>query len=217
MHSLEKQRHRKAAQLIVGFLLATVLAFSAPAKAAESEIDHLAQILELRPGSSVADVGAGSGEVSLALAKFVEPNGKVYATEISPKLLDKIRRASQRANAINIVAVAGKEHDTGLPLNSCDAIFLREVYHHLTDPVGMDRSLYQAIRPGGRLAIIDFEPSQRPGEPVPPGVPANRGGHGAPMKIVKAELTKAGFEFVRTVDWPISATIRHYCMLFRKP
>jgi ubiquinone/menaquinone biosynthesis C-methylase UbiE len=203
--------------LIVGFLLATLLAFSATANSAESEIDHLAQILELRPGSSMADVGAGSGEVSLALAKFVEPNGTVYATEIDPKLLDKIRRASQKANATDVRVVAGTDHDTGLLSNSCDAIFLREVYHHLTDPAAMDRSLYRAMRPGGRLAIIDFEPSQRPGEPVPPGVPANRGGHGAPMKIVEAELTEVGFKFVRTVDWPISATIHHYCMLFRKP
>lgn len=217
MHSSQKQNRPKAAYLIVGFLLATVLAFSARAGAVESEIDHLAQILALKPGSSVADVGAGSGEVSVALAKLVEPNGKVYATEIDPKLLEKIRRASQKANATEVVVIAGNEHDTGLPFNSCDAIFLREVYHHLTDPAAMDRSLYRAMRPGARLAIIDFEPSQRPGEPVPAGVPANRGGHGAPMKIVKAELTKAGFEFVRTVDWPISATIRHYCMLFRKP
>jgi len=124
---------------------------------------------------------------------------------------------SQKAKATEVVVVAGNEHDTGLPLNSCDAIFLREVYHHLSDPVEMDRSLYQAMRPGARLAIIDFEPSQRPGEPVPPGVPANRGGHGVTIQIVKEELTRAGFQFVKTIDWPISATIRHYCIIFRKP
>jgi ubiquinone/menaquinone biosynthesis C-methylase UbiE len=198
-------------------LLATVLAFWTLARATESEIDHLAQILDLKPGSSVADVGAGSGEVSVALAKFVAPNGTVYATEIDPNLLDKIRRASRKAKATGVVVVAGNEHDTGLPFNSCDAIFLREVYHHLTDPAEMDRSLYRALRSGARLAIIDFEPSQRPGEPAPAGVPANRGGHGVTVQIVKEELTRAGFDLVNTVDWPISATIRHYCMLFRKP
>jgi ubiquinone/menaquinone biosynthesis C-methylase UbiE len=211
------RRLRKACCQAAAALLATVLLFAAVAHGAESEIDHLAQILELRPGSSVADVGAGSGEISIAIAKYVEPNGKIYSTEIDPMLLDKIRHAAAKAKARDVIPVAGNEHDTGLPSDCCDAIFLREVYHHLTDPVSMDRSLYRAMRPGARLAIIDFEPSQRPGEAAPAGVPADRGGHGAPMKIVEGELTQAGFDFVKTVEWPISLTIRHYCMLFRKP
>ena len=113
--------------------------------------------------------------------------------------------------------VTGRENDTELSPDCCDGIFLRQVYHHLTDPFAMDRSLYRASRPGGRLAIIDFEPNQLPGQPAPPGVPANRGGHGVPKKIVAKELTEAGFVLVKTVDWPISRVIRHYCMLFIKP
>ncbi len=198
------------------FVLLSVL-FATFANAAESEIDHLANILELKPGASVADVGAGSGEISVAIAKYVEPGGRVFATEIDSKLLDKIRHAALKANSFDVVAVPSTAQDSGLPSNSCDGIFLREVYHHLTDPVPFARSLYRAMRTGGRLVIIDFEPSQRPGEPPPAGVPTNRGGHGAPMHIVEEELTGAGFEVVKTVDWPISETIRHYCILFRKP
>ena len=141
----------------------------------------------------------------------------VYSTEIDPKLLDRIRSEAKGARARNVVPILGKQHDTELPDNCCDAIFLREVYHHLTDPAGIDRSLYRAMRPGGRLAIIDFEPSERPGQPIPPGVPANRGGHGAPMRLVTEELTRAGFKPLETMNWPISRTVRHYCMLFRKP
>ena len=210
----EKTNFRRSA---AGLVAIAVLACSAVACAAESEIDHLVRILELKSGSSVADVGAGSGEISLAIAKRVGPRGKVYSTEINPKLLDKIRSLVQKEGAQNIIPVAGKEHDTELPPGCCDAIFLREVYHHLTDPLGMDRSLYRAIRPGGRLAIIDFEPNQLPGQPVPPGVPANRGGHGVPQKIVAEELTHTGFVLIETLEWPISGVIRHYCILFMKP
>jgi ubiquinone/menaquinone biosynthesis C-methylase UbiE len=187
---------------ITATVLIVALALSAAtAGGVENEVDHLAEVLELKPGSSVADVGAGSGELSISIARYVGPHGIVYSTEINPKLVDKIRGEAQKMGARNVIPILGKEHDTELPANCCDAIFLREVYHHLTDPLAMDRSLYQAMRPGGRLAIIDFEPSQqRPGEPVPPGVPANRGGHGAPMRLVAQELVRTGFQSVRTME-----------------
>ena len=199
-------------------LLASILlAFSSMAQAADSEIDRLVQVLDLKPGVSVADVGAGLGDLSISIAERVAPNGTVYSTEIDPKKLDQIRQAVQKAGIHNVVVVAGAYNDTRLPPNCCDAIFLRRVYHHLTDPLDMDRSLYLALRPGGRLAIIDFEPSQRPGERPPPGVPANRGGHGAPKPIVTRELTQTGFVPVATIDWPVSGDVKHFCILFKKP
>lgn len=209
---------RRTRNRVTSAILAVAIVLSgAIASGIERETDHLAQILELKPGSKVADVGAGSGELSIAIVKYVGPHGIVYSTEIDPKLLDRIRSKAQGAGARNLIPILGTEHETELPDKCCDAIFLREVYHHLTDPLGIDRSLYRAMRPGARLAIIDFDPSQRPGEPVPPGVPANRGGHGLPERIVAEELIQIGFEPVRTMDWPISAVVKHYCILFRKP
>ena len=199
-------------------LLASVLVvFSLMAQATGSEIDRLIQVLDLKPGVSVADVGAGTGDLSISIAGRVAPNGTVYSTEVDPKKLDQIRQTVQKAGIHNVVVVAGANNDTHLPPNCCDAIFLRRVYHHLTDPLDMDRSLFLSLRPGGRLAIIDFEPSQRPGERPPPGVPANRGGHGAPKPIVTRELTRAGFVPVATIDWPVSGDVKHFCMLFKKP
>jgi len=206
--------HNRITAVILAVALVLLAAF---ARGAETEVDHLAQALDLRPGSSVADVGAGSGELSIAIARYVGPQGVVYSTEIDPILLDRIRGEAQSAGVRNLIPILGKEHDTELPDNCCDAIFLREVYHHLTDPAGIDRSLYKAMRSAGRLAVIDFEPSERPGQPVPPGVPANRGGHGLPMRLVAEELIRTGFEPLKTMNWPISGTVRHYCMLFRKP
>jgi ubiquinone/menaquinone biosynthesis C-methylase UbiE len=202
--------HRSAVALALAFFLLSV-----SAGAHESEIEHLMQILQLKPGSSVADVGAGSGELSLAIAERVGPEGKVYSTEIKPVLVDKIRTTAEKAHLENVIPVEGKENDTGLPHSCCDAIFLREVYHHLTDPLAIDHSLYQALRPGARLAIIDFEPI--PGQPPPAGVPVNRGGHGVPKHLVAHELVQAGFELIKTSEWPISPVIEHYCMLFKKP
>jgi ubiquinone/menaquinone biosynthesis C-methylase UbiE len=204
-------------RLAATLLASVLLALSLMAQSTDSEIDRLIQVLDLKPGVTVADVGAGSGELSISVAKRVAPNGTVYSTEIDPKKLDKIRQAVQKAGLHNVVVIAGANDDTRLPPNCCDAIFLRRVYHHLTEPVDMDRSLYLAMRPGGRLAIIDFEPSQRPGEPPPPGVPANRGGHGAPKPIVNRELTQAGFVPVATTDWAVSGDVKHFCMLFKKP
>jgi len=196
--------------------VAAVLLYSTSARAPETEIDHLAQILELKPGSSVADVGAGSGEISIAIAGHVAPGGIVYSTEIDPKLLDKIRSSVQKAGVKNVIVVTAEQHDTGLPPNSCDAIFLRQVYHHLIDPLGIDRSLFRAMRPGARLAIIDFEPIA--GEAPAPGVPASHGkGHGVPEQIVKQEVSSSGLELLAAMDWPISKQVKHYCLLFRKP
>jgi len=203
---------------LAALLIAIVaLLCSGSVHGAESEIDHLVQILQVKPGSVVADVGAGSGEISIAMARRVGPQGRVYSTEINPKLVDKIRSLAQRENVANVIPLAGREDNTALPPGCCDGIFLRQVYHHLTDPLDMDRSLYQAMRPGARLAIIDFEPNQLPGQPAPPGVPRNRGGHGVPKRIVAEELTRTGFILVNTIQWPISHDIQYYCMLFIKP
>jgi ubiquinone/menaquinone biosynthesis C-methylase UbiE len=201
---------------MLGILAGTALLFAAKplAPPRESEIDHLIQILELHDSSSVADVGAGSGEVSIALAKRLGPAGKVYATEINRQLLDRIRNAARSAKTLNIEVLAATQHDTGLPHDCCDGIFLREVYHHLTDPMSVDRSLYKALRPSGRLAVIDFGPV--PGWPAPPGVPADRRWHGVPQSVVSKELTTCGFTWVETINWPISATVKNYCLVFEK-
>jgi predicted methyltransferase len=157
----------------------------------------------------------GSGELSIAIARRLEPHGKIYSTEINPELLIKIRTSAQEESVPNLVPIVSREHDTGLPPSCCDAIFLREVYHHLTDPFAIDDSLYKAMRPGARLAIIDFEPI--PGQSAPPHVPANRRGHGVPKQIVVQELTRTGFKLITMARWPISGEIEHYCILFQKP
>jgi tRNA A58 N-methylase Trm61 len=88
--------------------VALVLLAAIAEGAAENEVDHLAQVLDLRPGSSVADVGAGYGELSIAIARYVGPQGVVYSTEINPKLLDRIRGEAQKAGARNLIPILVK-------------------------------------------------------------------------------------------------------------
>lgn len=178
---------------------------------AADEIKRLAALMEWKPGTIVADIGAGDGIYSFSAVEHVGATGKVYATEIDAKKLEELKAEVTRRKLQNVVVVESKEADTSLPTACCDAIFLRRVYHHLTKPVEFDANLVRSLKPGGRLAIIDF-PARSGLEPVE-GVPANRGGHGIPQKVVIEELTAAGLQTEKVVnDWPEN----DYCVLFVK-
>jgi len=195
------------------FVLAVLVAFQPLFSLAQDkgtyqqEADRLAVLLYWQPTSTVADIGAGHGQLTLAAAKRV---GKIYSTELDDKLVTNLQQLAETEK--NIVPVKATETETNLPPASCDSIFMRLVYHHFTKPAEMDASLFRAVKPGGLLAVIDEEP---PANTKPPeGVPQNRGGHGMPQKLLVEELTSAGFQVVQTVDdWPNHS----YCTVFRKP
>src|SRR5215510_3583841 len=154
-----------------------------------SESVRLAAVLGLREGSRVADVGAGTGRYALELARVVGPTGRVFATEIDSKRRDQIRSAAARTAVQNLSVVEAREIDTGLDVGCCDAILMRGVYHHVTRLVETNASLYQALRPGGRLALVDFPAGWFLSTFFQvKGVPANRGGHGVPADVVIDEL-----------------------------
>jgi ubiquinone/menaquinone biosynthesis C-methylase UbiE len=114
--------------------------------------------LALAPGMSVADVGAGQGELTVALAAEIGPNGRVYATDIDPQALEQIRVRVAAAELRNVTILQARARDPGLPTSCCDAVVIRRVYHHLSDPAATNLGLLRALRPGGVLAIIDFPP-----------------------------------------------------------
>ncbi len=212
---------------VVACLLLTlpvVLGAQRPAAAVRQEREQavregpqLAELLALKPGMVVADVGAGGGAMSVVLAKWLGPGGRVYATDIRAEQLAEIRAAVAEGALSNVVVLEGAEASTNLPSACCDAIFLRDVYHHLTRPHEFNASLLAALKPGGRLAVIDFPPD--PGSPIPAGVPSDRGGHGIPTSIVVAEVTRAGFRHLRTMPrWPPDdAQNRLFLEMFEKP
>lgn len=204
------RRRPLAAALLCLAIALTCLLHRANADASD-EMKRLAALMDWKPGTIVADIGAGDGRFAFAAAQLVGPSGKVFATEIDQEKLAALRSDVAKRHLTNVIVLDSKEAETNLPADCCDAIFLRRVYHHLTKPAEFDQSLLRSLKPGARLAIIEFPPRSGLG-PVE-GVPANRGGHGIPQKIVIEELTSAGLQLAKTVDdWPAD----DYLVLFVK-
>jgi ubiquinone/menaquinone biosynthesis C-methylase UbiE len=205
---------RRSKWILLSFagVAAAALAFSLHARAAAAdEIAKLAAIMDWKQGTVVADIGAGDGRYSFAAEEYVGATGRVFATEIDKEKLAKLRDEIKKRNLQNVTALESGEAETNLPASCCDAIFLRRVYHHLTKPLEFDASILRSLKPGGKLAIIDFPPHPEYGKVR--GVPKDREDHGVQQKILIEEVTKAGFQLEKIVeDWPTS----DYCVLFVK-
>lgn len=184
-------------------------------QSAEQDAPALVEVLELKPGMTVADVGAGGGAMTVVLGHWIGASGRVFATDVTERALRLTRDYAKQEGLANVTVIEGAAAATNLPAECCDAIFLRHVYHHLTESEAFNRSLHASLKPGGRLAVIDFIP--RRGSPLPDGVPANRGGHGVPPQVVIDEMAAAGFTHARTIDaWPPGEKAPGFLTLFRK-
>jgi predicted methyltransferase len=167
---------------------------------AELDVPKLAAILGLEPGMTVADIGSGGGAMTVVLGRWIG-GGRVFATDIAEQALRLTREYALKEGLTNVTVIEGSAATTNLPPECCDALFLRDVYHHVTAIDTFNKSMLASLKPGGRLAIIDFVAEK--GSELPDGVPANRGGHGVPAAVVIEELVAAGFAHIRTVDaWP---------------
>ena len=176
-----------------------------------NEAERLTRALAIEPGMTVADVGAGKGGLAVALGRRVAPAGRVFATEIAPKRLAAIRDAIAREGLDNVTVVTAGERETGLPAACCEVVYLRNVYHHIAHPDALNASLFESVAPGGRLAVIDFEPG---GLLDWLGGGSRRQGHGVRPAQVIRELTAAGFGLERRNDrWGRSG----YLLTFRRP
>ena len=113
--------------------------------------------LELKPGMVVADIGAGTGLFTRLMAEKVGPEGKVYAVDIAPEFLAHIAADAKKHGQKQIVTVRGNQETTNLPKGSVDLVFLSDVYHHLERPENILASLREAIKPGGRLVVVEFD------------------------------------------------------------
>ena len=187
-------------RFITTLVLAALAVAAAPAQTRqENEADAawLIKVLDLRPGSVVGEIGAGDGELTFLLAKTVTEQGRIYSNELNLDRVKALQAKAGKSGTKNVTVVEGREAETNFPDQCCDAIFMRNVYHHFGDPPVMNASLLKSLKPGGRLAVIDFTPP--PPSDVSENPPGKRGEdnhHGITAATLEKELKAAGFEIV---------------------
>lgn len=127
-----------------------------PEREAEENTSKLVALLAVKPGDVVADIGAGTGYLSRKLAPLAGPKGKVLAVDIQPEMLDILKTNLASIQITNVVPVLGTESDPRLPASSVDLIVMVDVYHEFSFPYEMTQAMCRALKPGGRLAFVEF-------------------------------------------------------------
>lgn len=176
-----------------------------------SDATTLIGALEVQRGQTVCELGVGNGALSIAMAKAVGESGHVYANELNEDRLRDTERAVESAKLTNVTLVEGHEDRTNLPDAICDALFMRNVYHHFADPPTMNASILQALKTGGRVAVLDFAPRGTEAEKAEDR--DTDGHHGVTARSVAAELKAATFE-VLSND---TLAERDFIVVARKP
>lgn len=166
--------------------------------------DSALESIGIRPGMTVADVGAGSGYFTVRLSRRVGPDGKVYAQDIQPEMLRLLRSRLDKANFTNITTVLGTESDPKLPENSMDLILMVDVYHEFAQPQTMLRKLRQALKDDGRMVLLEYR-KEDPWVPIRPE-------HKMSVAEAKREVEDEGFLLERVgKELP-----RQHILIFKK-
>ena len=161
--------------------------FEGKGRAKNLQIDRVMDLLGVKPGAHVADIGAGSGWFTVRAARRVGKDGLVYAVEINPDYLRHIEKRAKKAKLQNIRGVLGQPADPLLESGSVDVVLLLKTYHELPDPIALLRRLREALRPGGKLGIIDKN--------------GKGDDHGVDAEIVIKEAAEAGFKLSAQHDF----------------
>ncbi len=127
----------------------------------EERTTALLGLLALKAGDTVADVGAGSGYFSWRMAKAVGPTGKVFATDIQPEMLSILRTNMTFRGVTNVVTVLGSATNANLPAASLDLALLVDVYHECDHPHEIIASLCTALKPGGRIVLVEYRGEEK--------------------------------------------------------
>ena len=170
----------------------------------EENTTQLLKNLAVQPGNVIADIGAGSGYHSSLLSKMVG-NGKVYAVDVEPEMIAFLNERIKREGKKNIIPVLSTEKIVSLPANSMDMMLLVDVYHEFSFPYEMALSMLEALKPGGKLVLVEFRAED-------PNVPIKTIHKMSQQQAVK-EFKAAGFTFEKN----ISNLPWQHCLIFRKP
>ncbi len=160
-----------------------------PERELEEEPGKVLDEMNLRPGMVVADVGTGAGYFAERMARKVGKEGKVFATDIQPGMLELLRQRLTQLKIRNVEPVLGAFDDPRLPPASCDYILLVDVYHEFSQPQKMLARMKEALKPGGRLVLVEYRKED-------PAVPI-RFEHKMSVEEVRAELEAEGYQLER--------------------
>jgi ubiquinone/menaquinone biosynthesis C-methylase UbiE len=159
-----------------------------PERMAEEKPDLAVELLDLKPGMTVADIGAGSGYYSVLMSKKIGPSGTVYANDIQPQMLELIKKK----NVANVVTVLGAVDDPKLPKACCDLLLMVDVYHELSEPQKMLRRMHEELKPGGRLVLLEYR-AEDPKVPIKPE-------HKMTVAVAKLEVEAEGYKLDTVIE-----------------
>jgi ubiquinone/menaquinone biosynthesis C-methylase UbiE len=165
-----------------------IAAQEAPDRAAWQKPEQVLDALALRAGQVVCDIGAGPGYFSLRAARRVGDKGRVFAVDVDPKILDALRARIEKAGVRNVTPVLAVAADPLLPPQSCDLVLIVDAYHHFPDRPTYLARLAALLRPGGRLANVDWHKDTKGFGPEP--------GHRVAREDFLADAAKAGLRLV---------------------
>jgi protein-L-isoaspartate O-methyltransferase len=171
----------------------------------EERASLLLQNMQLQPTDKVADIGAGSGYHALRMAKLIGNQGRVFAVDIQQEMLDYIQQRIKKLKLSNVSTLLGTETSCRLTPGSIDKVLLVDVYHEFAYPKEMGQSIWNALRPGGLVYLVEYRAED-------PNVPIKRV-HKMTEKQAMAEWEALGFTFVENManlPW-------QHCLVFRKP
>jgi SAM-dependent methyltransferase len=168
----------------------------------EEAPDVALNVLKIPKGASVADIGAGSGYITVRLAARVGPTGRVFANDVQPQMLNILARRLNNAKITNVTLVEGTLDDPRLPPASVDLALMVDVYHELSQPQAILRHLRESLKPGGRLVLLEYR-KEDPTVPIKPE-------HKMSVADAKMEVEAEGFT-LSTVD---EALPRQHILIF---
>ncbi len=174
--------------------------FEDPNRDEKLQIQRVMDLLAIREGSAVADIGAGSGWFTVRAARRVGGQGLVYAVEINDEYVNHIKSRAERENLGNIRTILGKEDDPLLPSDAVDSILILKTYHEFSQPLKMLRAMHKALRRDGLLGVIDRN--------------GTGDDHGLNRDAIVREAARAGFELASEHDFVKDNM--DYFLIFRK-
>lgn len=164
-----------------------------PERIVEERPDEMLAALDIQPGMVVADVGAGAGYHAIRLSKLVGPKGRVLATDVQPQMIRMLERNARAARATNVKPILCTADDPKLPKGEVDLILMVDVYHECSKPRETLAGLRAALKPGGRLVLVEFR-AEDPEVPIKPE-------HKMTVAQVRREIEPAGFAFRELHDF----------------